>query len=554
MNTVKRLLSVMLAVMMIASLASTAFAATTVKLTINGTTEGKTYAAYQIFKGTIRDDGVMGQVEWGSGIDGDAFLAALKADAAFGTGNSNSFYSAANAAGVATTISGWSRNDAHIKRFAEVAASNLNVTGQKTGTAGNDGKCEIYLGDNDQAVGYYLIRETTDNNSMGEDSYTDYLVDISSSTTIAPKITAPMLTYGVNYIEDATYGKATDIEVGSNAYYELQIAMPNLLLDYKQFYLKIDIDMPAGLVMSSNIDSNPVYNKAYIRHNNGSTSDLKRVDDYSITFDPDGAGAVINFKNLRDSSYDGKLTPNDKIVIKFAATLNDKAVMSAANDNLFDISIPELGNESVVEVYYSNDLNQTTGEITYSSKKASASVYTYQVEFKKQDQIKNETVLSGAQFILYRERLIGSNLEPYYAKVDSNGNITEWVTDKAAASVLTSGDDGMFYIKGLDSLVYKLEEIKAPAGYNKNEYPLPVTLNATFEGQNLKTLSCTAENTLSANSEQLKEGKVSADVYNTPGNALPSTGGMGTTLFYIVGAMLLLGSSVIFILKRRNEA
>ena len=155
---------------------------------------------------------------------------------------------------------------------------------------------------------------------------------------------------------------------------------------------------------------------------------------------------------------------------------------------------------------------------------------------------------------MYRERLIGSNLEPYYAKVDSNGNITEWVTDKAAASVLTSGDDGMFYIKGLDSLVYKLEEIKAPAGYNKNEYPLPVTLNATFEGQNLKTLSCTAENTLSANSEQLKEGKVSADVYNTPGNALPSTGGMGTTLYYIVGAMLLLGSSVIFSLKRRNEA
>ena len=155
-----------------------------------------------------------------------------------------------------------------------------------------------------------------------------------------------------------------------------------------------------------------------------------------------------------------------------------------------------------------------------------------------------ETALKDAQFVLYK--IVGEKKS--YAVVDQNNKITAWTEnahDSAKdikASVFTTPENGKFSIIGLDADTYYLEEIKAPAGYNALAEPIKVVITAEFNNQtNVGTA------TVTYNEKFTGEVKIE----NKTGVELPTTGGIGTTIFYVVGGILVLGAAVLLITRKR---
>jgi len=151
-----------------------------------------------------------------------------------------------------------------------------------------------------------------------------------------------------------------------------------------------------------------------------------------------------------------------------------------------------------------------------------------------------------------------------YANADDTVGTLVVASVLRSAPVVKNGENytgGNFFVRGLDSVTYELEEITAPSGYNKMLESVPATISFVKTGDEITSLKCIADGgtydtaTDATNgAANFNIGMVKATINNTPGSTLPATGGIGTTIFYIVGAVLLIGSSVIFIMKKRNEA
>ena len=154
-----------------------------------------------------------------------------------------------------------------------------------------------------------------------------------------------------------------------------------------------------------------------------------------------------------------------------------------------------------------------------------------------------QKALAGAEFILYK----GSEENRVYAQV-AEGKLTGWTTTKTEAAKLVSGDDGKIAVEGLDADTYYLEETKAPGGYNKLAGPVKVEIShkVTDEGAHM--------------TNTLKQGETDAveveqvEIENKSGFELPSTGGIGTTIFYVLGSILVIGAVVLLIAKKRMSA
>ena len=192
-----------------------------------------------------------------------------------------------------------------------------------------------------------------------------------------------------------------------------------------------------------------------------------------------------------------------------------------------------------------------------------------------------DTKLEGAQLVL----LTGGGTRA--ARVDETGKLTGWVepddikegltgtNDREKMNELTNEDfanaglaitsaaDGTFKIAGLDDGTYYLREIQAPNGYNLLENDVELVIAAdTANGQDwnsgiatdaLKGLTITVDNGAAQNGD-LDTGIVNVTVENNRGATLPETGGMGTTLFYIIGGLLVVGAGILLVVRIRMKA
>ena len=113
------------------------------------------------------------------------------------------------------------------------------------------------------------------------------------------------------------------------------------------------------------------------------------------------------------------------------------------------------------------------------------------------------------------------------------------------ATVLKTDDNGQFAVSGLDEGSYFLIEVTAPAGYNKLDAEQPVTITSTVTSD-----GATLDNALTSGTN----GSTHIDVTNNQGSVLPSTGGIGTTIFYVIGAILVLGAGILLVTRRRMNA
>ena len=217
--------------------------------------------------------------------------------------------------------------------------------------------------------------------------------------------------------------------------------------------------------------------------------------------------------------HDGKdgasvLKPNDNVVVTYYAQVNEQAKIGSTE-----------GNINKAQLTY-GDNHTTNWEETKT--------YVWKIDiFKYTMKNEAEQPLENAQFVLYR----GNGDDKAYAKIQDS-KITGWTKTESERTVLTTSNSGKLEIKGLDVGTYYLEEIEAPKGYNKLTKPIKVEIAD-------KTGAITVDGTSISDT--------TVKVENKAGTTLPTTGGIGTTIFYLIGGGLMVAAAVLLIAKKRME-
>ena len=233
------------------------------------------------------------------------------------------------------------------------------------------------------------------------------------------------------------------------------------------------------------------------------------------------------------------------IIVEYTAVLNSNA----------RVGQKEPGNTNEVYLTYSNNPNQSgdgkpeEGQTPVDK----VIVFTYELDVNKVDGADNKK-LEGVTFNLYKKE----NDVKKYAQV-VNGKLAGWTETEAEATELKTDTDGLIKVAGLDDGTYYIHEIKPLAGYNSIADVEIVITADTSNGQSgngavseLVSIDVTANGV--AGTGNAAAGTATVTIANNKGSNLPSTGGMGTTIFYVVGSVLVLGAAILLITKKRMSA
>lgn len=341
----------------------------------------------------------------------------------------------------------------------------------------------------DLALGYYLVKSD--------------LGALCSLDTTMPNVTIKEKnsesTVDKQVQEDSTgdYGDHNDVDIGQTVNFKTTI---NVVDGEPKNYVLHDT-MSAGLT----------FDPASVAVTIGQQKLAKDTDYTLVTSNlTDGCTFEVMFK-------DGVLKPNDVVEVAYSAEVNEYAVIGGA------------GNDNKTHLTYS-DTPKSTGERLTKTYVWQFDVFKYAMRDGK------EIPLAGAQFVLYKT----VNDEKFYAQA-ANGKITGWTDDKEKATVFETPDNGKFVIAGLDADTYYLEEIKAPDGYNRLKEPVNVVITANIASGKTVTATITYNETATG----------TVRIENQTGVELPSTGGIGTTVFYVIGG-LLMGVAVVLLVTRKK--
>lgn len=547
MKKTKKLAAVLLALILCLSLSVAALADGQYKISIQNDVAGHTYSAYQIFAGNVAHEVVQGEAEsgpilsnitWGNGVDGAGLLADLQETYPAKYGECTT------AADVAEAIG---KTAADAEAFAKIA--NQHLTGPESSAERIEGGHYTISG---LSGGYYLVKDT--GNIPAGQTATDYIVQVLGNVTMDPKDTdIPELekkvfeeSYGIDGGYGTGYNDVADYDIGDTVPFKIIGTVPSAAdLDRYDTYKYIIHDvMDAGLTLDT--DSIKVFTAA--------TKDAATGTDLTgscaINTQPADESFTVSFTDIK--TVDGL---SNYIIVTFNATLNANA----------EIGLPGNENEAYLE-FTNNPISGGTGETTADK----VIVFTYEIDGTKVDKDNHDTKLKDAEFVLLNDdgtKVAHVENGKFAGWVDASTASTEeyvdwynsWVLIHHATPILlTSAADGTFGVSGLDDGTYQLVEIKSPSGYNRLEAPITFTIDATTDnGQNwggvpgdaLTALSITVGD---ANGDgNVNTGAVSLNVENDAGTLLPETGGIGTTIFYVLGGVLIVGAAVILVVRRR---
>lgn len=298
--------------------------------------------------------------------------------------------------------------------------------------------------------------------------------------------------------------------------------------DTVKFVVTIDaIDgKPENYVMHDKMDEGLTFNDSSVTVKRGETI-LKKGTDYELNTSPaDGDTFDIKFNHVNT---------NDVFTVTYSAALNEKAKVGTD------------GNKNETVLTYGD-----SGRVTAESTKTytwSFNIFKYFMDGTK------AKALEGAQFILYRKANTNSESENEYAVMDANGKIKSWTTGESNATVLTSPASGNLTMSGLANGTYYLKEKEAPQGYNSLENPIEIMITAeswTTLGTPSAKIEYKTSTAEGATFVEAADG-TTVKVENKTGTTLPSTGGIGTTIFYVVGGGLMVAAAILLITKKRME-
>lgn len=536
-KTIKRLGAVLLAMAMAVSVLCTgALAADTYSITVKSEVSGHTYEAYQVFKGTVAtgDDKkkVLSDIEWGSGVNSTELVEELQSTENNPLGTD--FSEKNTAADIAAVVAGYDSDK--IKKFATVVGKHLQTTA--TGTSGEfDSTKQIYT-ISGLSAGYYLVKDKDNTvNAENHDAYTNYIMEVVQNVEVTPKTSVPTVTKKI--VEDGTEKDATTAKVGDVVNFELTGTLPDNYADYTMYQYEFHDTLSKGLTYNGDVE-------VFVKNGEtetklASTSYTVEPENRQTTTPSQDTTITVKFADLKKNTVTGAnnttvtIGKDSKIIVKYSATLNENAVVGGE------------GNTNTVKLVYSNDPNGTS---TGTTKDDKATVYTFQLNVTKVDGTNDTTKLAGAKFKLYYETTEGATVTKHYAVVttaegENKDKITGWTTTETEGTVLTTDNDGNVTVKGLKEGTYYLEETEAPAGYNKLTAPVKVEITKSDTISELKSVK--ADDTAGTVAQAV--GTIT--IANNKGSTLPSTGGMGTKLFYT----LMAGAAIVLVVrKRRSDA
>ena len=297
--------------------------------------------------------------------------------------------------------------------------------------------------------------------------------------------------------------------------------------DVVNFQLDIVVKdgQPKGYVVHDKMSEGLTFNSNSVSvfHSDGNASG-NLTTGYTLDTHPgDGCTFEVKFD-------DGTLKPNDMVTISYTATVNNKAVIAGS------------GNTNEAYLQYNN--NKTTVKHTTTT-------YVWGMGVRKFANLgtgKEDIALADAEFRLYKK----DGETPKYAMFTETGTntsiykLTGWDADASNAAKVKTPASGNIQFEGLDAGTYYLEETKAPVGYNKLTAPITVVIEST-----LPTAGGDASYTVKYGETTAADHVVRVE--NKAGVELPSTGGIGTTLFYVIGGGLMVAAIVLLVTKKRME-
>lgn len=449
------------------------------------------YKAYQVFEGDLTTN-VLSNVRWGDGVT------------PFEYGGTD------DAAEIAKKLEGEDNDSDAVKSFASLAASRVNDNCTEVTASG--GAAQI----TNLAPGYYVIL----NSDVADgEAISRYILQVTKNQTINNKAAKPEFEKKIKDINDTTdieysdWQDSADYDIGDKIPFQLKGTVASDYSEYDEYYFAFHDVEEKGLTF----------------------------DESTVEVSVDGAKIASNLYKLKTSNTDkctfevvfadlktiGSVHAGSVITVDYKSTLNSNAVLG------------EKGNVNKAKLEYSNNPNDSQGG-KGSTPWDNVIVFTYKVVINKVDGDNNNAPLSGAEFTLSKKLKDGS-------------------TKDIAVVKNTAGTK--FTFSGLDDGDYVLTETTTPSGYNTIA---PITFKVTAAHDIVWTTQKRDDvlTSLSGNKVEgeitlvadKKEGSLTSDVVNKSGSTLPSTGGIGTTIFYVVGVILMLGAGVLLVTKKRMSA
>lgn len=534
-KAIKKLLAALLAVAMVCAMAIPAFAYNPGETKEDLNTKHD-YGAFQIFEGVIsKDNETLSDVNWGRNItEPDIFLAKLKEDPTIG----GKFETDFTAQDVLAVISKWHDSDDNSIAFARVVChylypdANANPTPVATDHTG---------GINIPKSGYYLIVDTS--TFSDDDFYHAYnsffLLNVPQTPYVVlvnHKVVKPTVekeVYDNNDIgSTGGWGSSADHAINEPFQFRLIAKLPagkdeGRAYDYYDKYTVCFNDTLSAGITFDNLDTVEIANV--------DGSDPKEITDtdYTLVKDLHEAGLPSSIKlsidNVKKCADAAGLDLNDgaTITVTYTAHLNEKAYVNTVGGGT--------DNKNSVYLEYSNNPRISTS--LDHTPESEVRVYTYQLnntKYRDDDTPGNE--LAGAGFRLYSGKDCTKEQEIKLKKNITDGTYSPYFgTD--AGDEMFSDEHGQFNVKGLDAGTYYLRETKTPDDYNACA-DKEIVISATHDVNHVSL-----------------SGNLSTTIINKKagGITLPSTGGIGTTIFYVVGGGLMVAAIVLLVTKKRME-
>lgn len=384
-------------------------------------------------------------------------------------------------------------------------------------------------------AGYYIIKDKDSSQDGKYDAYTNCIVQVAGNVKITPKSSVPTVKKEVKDINDSTetalgeWQKDADHDFNDKVCFRLTGTLPENYATYTTYEYIFHDTMSKGLTFD------PASVEIY--RGDEKTGTKIEASNYTVSNQSgtDGETEItIKFANLKTAV---NATSDDKITVVYEATLNEQSVIGSA------------GNPNKVYLEFSNNPN---GKGTGNTPEDTVTVFTYKVAANKVDGNRNKLAGAGFKLSKFDKEKNDWKLVGYQnVKLGDNGNPVETdghyeVANKTATS---------FAWNRIDDGKYKLEEVVTPAGYNTID---PVEFDVVAGHANLALTSLSGTKTDGTVGEYTftpdkTEGSLTTDIVNQSGTVLPSTGGMGTTVFYVVGGGLMAVAVVLLVTKKRME-
>lgn len=498
-KAMKKLMAALLAVAMVCAMAipafadgssSTSTAPVTTLYTITAPANGHTYEIYQIFTG-----------------DYDPSNKTMLTNIKWGANGTGTTGEAVDQAVLddLSKVSPSASDNAKLKVIEKYVTLTTPVK-----TLVNGGSVEV-------VGGYYLIKDK-DGSLSGSEPYTTYLVSVVGHVTINPKSNdVPEFKKKLKDTNDSTgdvsdWQDSADYDIGDDIPFRLQGTVPEDYDSYKTYYYAFHDVEEKGLTFD------PSSVEVFVGDEETGT---KITTGYTVDTNPaDGCTFEIVFDDLKNIP---SVTAKSIITVTYKSQLNGNAVLG------------KKGNVNTAQLEYSNN---PRGKGTGTTPWDNVIVFTYKVVVNKVDQAGQP--LDGAEFTLTK-------------KINGADDFVQTMT-------IDAGNKALFTLSGLDDGVYTLTETVTPAHYNTIS-PITFTVNAdhtiTWETERrediLTSLSgdtASGEITFTSNKT---DGTLTTNVINNIGTTLPGTGGIGTTIFYVIGGGLMVAAAILLITKKRME-